>query len=141
MTRFLIDTSAFWRLLRSRRLHHLWRPVVLEGDVRSCYPQRAEFLRSARDISEYEQYAEMFAELYDDIAVPKSAGQWIAGLQHQAAQHGVHRALSAVDLQLCATAAHHGLTVLHDDNDFVTAASLATELNERNIHAGPAASS
>lgn len=141
MTRFLIDTSAFWRLLRSRRLHDLWRPVVLEGDVRSCYPQRAEFLRSARDIREYEQYTEMFAELCDDIAVPKSAGKWIAGLQHQAAQHGVHRALSPVDLQICATAAHHGLTVLHDHDDFVTAASLATELNERNIHAGPAASS
>jgi hypothetical protein len=47
----------------------------------------------------------------DDIAVPKSAGPWIAGLQHQAAQHGVHRALSAVDLQVCATAARHGLTV------------------------------
>ena len=78
MTRFLIDTSAFWRLLRSRRLHDLWRPVVLEGDVRSCYPQRAEFLRSARDIREYEQYTEMFAELCDDIAVPKSAGKWIA---------------------------------------------------------------
>jgi hypothetical protein len=29
--------------------------------------------------------------------------------------------------------------VLHDDNDFVVTASLATELNERNIHAGPAA--
>ncbi len=141
MTRFLIDTSAFWRLLRSRRLHDLWRPVVLEGDVRSCYPQRAEFLCSARDITEYEQYTEMFAALYDDVTVPKSAGQWIAGLQHQAAQHGVHRALSAVDLQICATAAHHGLTVLHDDNDFVTAAGLAMELNQRNIHAGPAASS
>ena len=70
MTRFLIDTSAFWRLLRSRRLHDLWRPVVLEGDVRSCYPQRAEFLRSARDIREYEQYTEMFAELCDDTPCP-----------------------------------------------------------------------
>jgi predicted nucleic acid-binding protein len=47
----------------------------------------------------------------------------------------------AVDLQICVTAAHHGLTVLHDDNDFVTAASLATELHERDIRAGPAASS
>jgi predicted nucleic acid-binding protein len=140
VTRFLIDSSALWRLLRSRRLHELWRPVVLDGDVRSCYLQRAEFLRSARDITEYEQYTEMFAELYPDVAVPKSAGQLITTLQHQAAQQGVHRALSAVDLQICATAAHHGLTVLHDDDDFVTAANLAIELHERNIHAGPAES-
>lgn len=139
MSTFLIDTSAFWRLLRSRRLHELWRPLVLDGDIRSCYPQRAEFLRSACDLNEYEQYAEMFAELYDDAAVPKTAGQWIAGLQHQAAQRGMHRALSVVDLQICATAAHHGLTVLHDDNDFVTAVGLATDLTERSVHTGPAA--
>lgn len=141
MTRFLIDSSAFWRLLRSQHLSELWRPVVLEGDVYSCYPQRTEFLRSARDLSEYEQYVDMFVSLYDDVAVPKSAGRWIAGLQYRAAQHGVHRALSVVDLQICATAAQHGLTVLHDDNDFMTAATWATELSERNVHAGPVTAS
>jgi hypothetical protein len=73
--------------------------VVVDGDIRSCYPQRVEFLRSARDINDYQQYTEMFAELYEDVAVPKTAGQWIAGLQHQAAQRGMHRALSAVDLR------------------------------------------
>lgn len=137
MIGYLIDSSALWRLLRSPRLHELWRPAVLDGDVHSCYPQRAEFLRSARDAAEYGQYADMFTELYDDVAVPKNAGGWIAGLQRRAAQHGKHQALSAVDLQICATAAHFGLTVLHDDNDFTTAAELAVELEERNVHKGP----
>lgn len=137
MIGYLIDSSALWRVLRSERLHELWRPVVMDGDVRSCYPQRAEFLRSARDHSEFGQFEGMFTDLYDDVAVPKNAGSWVAALQRGAAQRGSHRALSAVDLQVCATAAHHGLTVLHDDNDYVTAAGLATELAERNVHDGP----
>lgn len=134
---YLIDSSALWRVLRSVRLHELWRPVVMDGEVRSCYPQRAEFLRSARNHREFEQYEGMFTDLYDDVAVPKSAGSWVEALQRSASQRGLHRALSAVDLQVCATAAQHGLTLLHDDNDYVTAAKLATELTERNVHDGP----
>lgn len=137
MIGYLIDSSALWRLLRSSHLHGVWRPVVLDGEVRSCYPQRVEFLRSARSAEEYERYAEMFTELYDDVSVPKNAGTWIAGLQRRAARYGRHRALSAVDLQLCATAAHHGLTMVHDDADFTTAAEFAVELEERNVHDGP----
>lgn len=137
MIGYLIDSSALWRLLRSRDLHELWRSVVEDGDVRSCYPQRAEFLRSARNQREFGQYEDMFTELYDDVVVPKGASGWVAALQRGAVQRGLHRTFSAVDLQVCATAAHHGLTVLHDDNDYVTAAALATDLTEHNIHKPP----
>lgn len=137
MIGYLIDSSALWRVLRSAHLHELWRSVVLDGGVRSCYPQRAEFLRSARDSTEFGQYEDMFVDLYDDAAVPKTAGSWVAALQRRAARKGLRRALSAVDLQVCATAAHHGLTVLHDDNDYGTAAGLATDLTERNVRQGP----
>lgn len=137
IVRYLIDSSALWRMLRSASLHELWRPVVLEGDVRSCYPQRVEFLRSARNSEEFDQYMDMFESLYDEVAVPKHAGRWITALQRRAAEQGTHRALSAVDLQVCATAAHHGLTVLHDDRDYATAASVAADLVARNVHDGP----
>ncbi|MBE4738191.1 MULTISPECIES: PIN domain-containing protein [Streptomyces] len=137
MSGYLLDSSALWRLLRDRQLHEAWRPIVMDGDIRSCYPQRAEFLRSARGLKEYEAYSAMFAELYDDISVPKNAHHWIGGLQLRAAERGEHQALSAVDLQICATAAHHGLVVLHDDRDFVTAARLAVELRQLNVHQGP----
>jgi predicted nucleic acid-binding protein len=124
-------------MLRDLRLHERWRQAAIEGDIRSCYPQRAEFLRSARNLKEYEASRGMFDHLYADAAVPKSAGSWIGGLQWRAAEQGVHQALSAVDLQICATAAHHGLIVLHDDTDFVTAARCAVELRQRNVHEGP----
>ncbi|WP_326581858.1 PIN domain-containing protein [Streptomyces sp. NBC_00481] len=137
MSGYLLDSSALWRLLRDRRLHEVWRPVVMDGDIRSCYPQRAEFLRSARGLKEYEAYSAMFAELYDDVSVPKGAPHWIGGLQLRAAERGEHQALSAVDLQVCATAAHHGLVVLHDDRGFVTAARLAVELRQLDVRRGP----
>jgi predicted nucleic acid-binding protein len=137
VNRYLLDSSALWRMLRDPRLHDRWRQATIEGDVRSCYPQRAEFLRSARNLKEYEAYRGMFDELYADAHVPKSAGSWIGGMQWRAAERGAHQALSAVDLQICATAAHHDLVVLHDDADFVTAAHCAVELRQRNVHEGP----
>ncbi|WP_220040821.1 PIN domain-containing protein [Streptomyces sp. NTH33] len=135
--RYLLDSSALWRLLRNRNLHEAWRPVVADGYVLSCCPQRAEFLRSARDAKEYRAFSDMFADLYDDVPVPKSACLWIGALQQRAADQGAHRTLSVVDLQICATAAHHGLVVLHDDADFVTAARFAVELSQHNVHDGP----
>jgi predicted nucleic acid-binding protein len=47
--------------------------------------------------------------------------------------------LSAVDLLICATAVHHDLIVLHDDDDFVTAARHLPILRERIIHDTPEA--
>jgi predicted nucleic acid-binding protein len=49
------------------------------------------------------------------------------------AKAGEHRSASAVDLMIAATAAHHGLTVLHDDADYRTVARHAPDLGEHNI--------
>ncbi|MCX4550087.1 PIN domain-containing protein [Streptomyces sp. NBC_01387] len=137
MSGYLLDSSALWRMLRDKDLHAVWRESATDGDVRSCYPQRAEFLRSARGPKEYVAYEAMFTDLYDDVPLPKSAARWVSSLHRRAVENGAHQALSAVDLMVCATAAHHGLTVLHDDNDFVTAARFAVELRQRNVHDGP----
>ncbi|WP_256103529.1 PIN domain-containing protein [Streptomyces sp. ODS05-4] len=137
MSRYLLDSSALWRVLRDKDTRDLWQSAAEDGDIRSCHPQRAEFLRSARNLAEYDAMSEMFSQLYEDAAVPKTAGQWIESLQRRLAKAGAHRALSAVDLLVCATAAHHGLVVVHDDNDFVTAARCAVDLQHRPVGSGP----
>uniref|UniRef100_UPI003EBC8E3F PIN domain-containing protein n=1 Tax=Streptomyces tabacisoli TaxID=3156398 RepID=UPI003EBC8E3F len=137
MIKYLLDSSALWRLLRDRKLHESWHETIADGEIASCYPQRTEVLTSARNLVEFDGLSSMFTDLYGDVAVPKNAGLWIGGLQRRAADAGCHQALSAVDLQLCATAAHHGLVVLHDDRDFVTASRLAVELSQHNVHDGP----
>jgi len=135
--RYLLDSSALWRILRDAALRATWAEVVTAGAVGSCHPQRVEFRRSARTIDEYEQMSAMFAELYPDATVPKGAWQWIESAQYRLLRHGAHRALSAVDLLICATAAQRDLVVLHDDNDFATAARHLPDLRARSIHDVP----
>ena len=139
MIRYLLDSSALWRILRDTTLRASWAEIVSLGVIGSCHPQRVEFRRSARTIDEYDQMSGMFDALYPDAAIPKGAWQWIESAQYRLLHHGAHRALSAVDLLICATAAHHGLVVLHDDNDFVTAARHLPDLQERTIHDIPQA--
>ena len=138
MIRYLMDSSALWRILRDAALRAAWAEVITAGAVGSCQPQRVEFRRSARTIDEYEQMSQMFAALYPDVAVPKTAWRWIESAQYRLLRHGAHRALSAVDLLICATAAHHDQVVLHDDSDFATAARYLSDVRERAIHDVPA---
>lgn len=42
-----------------------------------------------------------------------------------------------MNLLIAATAAHHGLVFLHDDNDFATAARHLTDPRERRIQDTP----
>ena len=130
---YLLDTSGLVRLLRDPDLQETWYDAVDAEAIGSCYPQRTEFLSSARDRSEYDEIAEMFGDLYPDVSVPKNAGRWISSVQHHMAKAGEHRSASAVDLMVAATAAHHGLTVLHDDADYRTVARHTPDLSEHNI--------
>ncbi|MFD6393957.1 PIN domain-containing protein [Nocardia sp. NPDC060259] len=130
---YLLDTSALVRLIADPILREAWYDTIEVGAVASCYPQRAEFLYSARNSSEYDEIGEMFSDLYPDRAVPRTAGRWIDSVQRQMAQHGEHRSASAVDLMIAATAAHYGLVVLHHDADFRTVAKHAPELAEHDV--------
>ncbi len=130
---YLLDTSGLVRLLRDPALQRAWYDALDAEAIGSCYPQRTEFLYTARDRAEYEEITEMFDDLYPDVSVPKNAGRWIASVQHHMARAGEHRSASAVDLMIAATAAHHGLTVLHDDADYRTVARHTPDFSEHNI--------
>jgi predicted nucleic acid-binding protein len=126
---YLLDTSGLVRLLREPKLQEAWYAAVDAEAVGSCYPQRTEFLYTARGRAEYDEITEMFDDLYPDVSVPKNAGRWIASVQHHMAMAGEHRSASAVDLMIAAAAAHHGLTVLHDDAGYRTVARHASDFS------------
>ncbi|CAM2740254.1 PIN domain-containing protein [Skermania piniformis] len=130
---YLLDTSALVRLLSDSSLQRVWYDAIDGGAIASCYPQRAEFLYSARNALEYDQIAEMFVDLYPDRAVPRNAGRWIDATQRRMAGSGEHRSASAIDLMIAATAAHHGLILLHDDADYRVVANHAPDLAEHRI--------
>lgn len=136
MIRYLVDSTAVWRLMRDPALQTAWNHEMDEGAIGSCHPQRAEFRRSARSLVEFDDMTDMFADLYPDVAVPKAGWQWIEAAQYRLARHGQHRSLSVVDWLVCATAAYHGLIVLHDDKDFAAAARVLTDVRESNVHHG-----
>jgi predicted nucleic acid-binding protein len=109
--RYLLESSALWQILRDPALRAAWAEVVTAGAVGSCQPQRVELRRSARTADEYEQMSGMFEALYPDAAVPTDGWRWAESAQHRLLRHGAHRALSAVDLLICATAARKDLAV------------------------------
>lgn len=131
---YLLDTSGLVRVLSDPKLQSAWYDAIDAGAIASCYPQRAEFLYSAGNSREYDEIAEMFSDLYPDVAVPKHADRWVGATQHRMARAGEHRSASAVDLTIAATAAHHGLTVLHDDADYRTVARHASDLREHSVY-------
>ncbi|MFD5461703.1 PIN domain-containing protein [Kitasatospora sp. NPDC127059] len=77
--------------------------------------------------------SDTFPELYPDVSVPGNAGRWIDTVQRRMALAGQQRSASAVDLVIAATAAHHGLTVIHNDADYRTVARYAADLSEHSI--------
>ncbi|WP_219667202.1 hypothetical protein [Streptomyces bambusae] len=77
---------------------------------------------------------DLFGDLYPDVTVPKDAWRWIEAAQYRLAQRGRHQSLSVVDWLICATAAHQGLVVLHDDKDLTAAAGLLPDVQEHNVH-------
>jgi predicted nucleic acid-binding protein len=79
----------------------------------------------------------MFQALYPDVGIPKTAWQWVESAQYRLLRAGAHRALSCVDLLVCACAVSRGLVILHDDNDFVAAARHLPDLAERLVHELP----
>jgi predicted nucleic acid-binding protein len=130
---FLVDSSAVWRLQRQPELTEAWNSSVLSGAVGSCEPQRSEFRRSARNVSEFDQMNQMFRDIYPDVPVPKSVWRWIDSAQHRLAGAGAVRALSVVDLLICATAAARGLVIVHDDADYEIAERHLPDVRARRI--------
>jgi predicted nucleic acid-binding protein len=135
--RYLLDSSALWRILRDEPLRTSWADVIAAGAIGSCAPQRTEFMRSARGTDEYDEMSAMFRDLYTDAAIPKGTWRWVEFAQYRLVRHGAHRSLSAVDLVICAIAAQRDLVVLHDDGDFATAGRHLPDLRERSVHDTP----
>jgi predicted nucleic acid-binding protein len=135
--RYLMDSSAVWRILREPAVRAGWIDVISDHAIGSCQPQRVEFRRSARDPDEYEQMSAMFGDLYPDVGVPKTAWRWVESAQYRLLRAGAHRALSCVDLLICACAAVHRLVILHDNNDFAVAARHLPDLAVREVRTLP----
>lgn len=130
---YLVDSSALWRIQRDATVREFWRPAIEAGEVGSCAPQRIELLRSARQVTEFDQMSRDLVLHYPDVPVPKSIWRWVDSAQHTLVLAGTIRAFSLVDLLICGVAAQSGRAVLHDDHDFETAAQHLSDVRQRRV--------
>ena len=99
-------------------------PLIEAGLVATTAGLGAEALYSARNPVEYEQLWVDRRVAYEYL--PTEDEHWRAALQAQRelARQGRHRAVGMPDLLTAVLAAAHGLTVVHYDADFETAATV-----------------
>lgn len=140
MIGYLIDASGLWHLLRTPELMTAWEGHIAAGALRVCEPTRTEFLYSATGPAHRDELAEELDTICALAPVPKNAWRWVDTAQYKLTQKGQNRSAGAIDLVVCATAVHYGLTVLHVDNDFVTVAAVLPEVGQHDIRTWPAVS-
>jgi predicted nucleic acid-binding protein len=129
--RYLIDTSALVRILR-RQVDQSWHEQVTHGMVAICDPVLTEALTIVR-ATEYERVRTDLLEAYPWVPVPDRAWETVHSVQARLAVRGQHNGLSVADHLVVATALHHHLTILHEDADFGTAATVVSDIKEQRI--------
>jgi predicted nucleic acid-binding protein len=132
---YLLDTSGLWTLLRVPAVLAAWADHIAAGAVRVCEPTRAEFLYSATGPAHRDDLASELDTMCALAPVPKNAWRWVDTAQYRLTQHGQHRGPGPIDLLVCATAVHHGITVLHVDAGFATVSRVLPEVRQRDVRA------
>jgi predicted nucleic acid-binding protein len=92
----------------------------MAGLVGMCEPVRQEFLRAAGGAVAFREADGLLRELYPFHVLRDSVWEETAALQRRLAMRGWHQCASPIDLVVAVTAAHHKLTVLHNDRDLET---------------------
>ncbi|GHI89948.1 PIN domain-containing protein [Streptomyces xanthophaeus] len=133
MIRYLIDTSAYVHLVTHPDDMVGWDAEIETGAIGISEATRTEILFSANGPADRDDIESDLSALFGLVRIPKDAWRWVENAQYKLTQKGRHRAAGPLDLLVCATAVHHGLTVLHRDNDFATVARVIKEVHQRDV--------
>jgi predicted nucleic acid-binding protein len=120
-------------MLRTPAVMAVWADHIAAGALRVCEPTRTEFLYSATGPAHRDELTGELDDLCRIAPVPKNGWRWVDNAQYKLTQKGQHRGPGPGGLLVCATAVHHGLIVLHVDNDFATVADIVPEVQQRDI--------
>ena len=114
MAQFLADTSA-WN--RSRHVFERWSELTLRDELALCAPVRLELLYSVRRRRDYEAFrADLLG--FPNLGLDRWVTDFAENIQARLSARSAHRGPTAVDLLVAATAARHGVTLLHYDRHF-----------------------
>jgi predicted nucleic acid-binding protein len=116
--KFLIDTSALARLMRSGGFSLGWDQAVASGLVAVCPITELEFFCSARSAADRASGIQDMHDSFGWVPVHDRAFARAWEVQEELTEKGQHRSAGPVDLVLAATAELFDLTLLHHDHDF-----------------------
>lgn len=118
---YLLDTSTWAQATHDVAVATRLASHIRSGDVAVCTITALEVLYSARNVTEYQRDLDRLRGMpWRDLSDPRSA----LDLQLRLAQRGWHRT-PIPDVVIAATAAEHGMTVLHYDSDYERLAEIA----------------
>ncbi|SEL68109.1 PIN domain-containing protein [Streptacidiphilus jiangxiensis] len=111
---YLIDVSAVGRMMRPDVVV-AWREQVAAGQVGLCQATALQLLGSARTGEEYARMRTGLTTVYTAWSMPPDVFRLAEEYQERLARQGELRLGHPAALLPAATAAHHGLTLLHYD--------------------------
>jgi predicted nucleic acid-binding protein len=111
---YLLDTSAWVLAQKNRAVAERFVAETRVGALGLSMMTALEVLYTARNADDYRSIVANLRRLvWYDLGDQRAAIE----VQHRLAQRGQHRT-SLPDVVIAATAAEHGLTVLHYDSDY-----------------------
>lgn len=120
---YLIDTSGLFRILQGE-LRKAWSDQLAAGVIATCPIVELEFLYSARSLADRLEKQRLMHELLGWVPVHGGAYERAEQVQQLLTEAGAHRSAGPVDLLIAATAEYQRLTVLCDDRDYQTVATV-----------------
>lgn len=127
--RYLLDTSAYWRMQRSEATQKAWNRETIEGAIALAEPTRHEILHSARNGSERMEMAAMLDTVFSAASFTTDMWTWVDEAQLRLTAHS-QRCAGVIDLMVAAVAVNHDLIILNDDKDFAAVARLIPEVKQ-----------
>jgi predicted nucleic acid-binding protein len=122
--KYLADTSAVVRILRSRELLAHCVDAIGDGAVAVCPITELEHYFGVRSKADHEQQVGRLRETFSWVVMPQQVFEYAAEVQEALIEKGTHRSAGPIDLLTAATAQRHGLTLLHYDADFEQVAAV-----------------
>ena len=114
MTAYLFDASAWVLSGINRAVADRLAAEIRRGRLGLCTVTALELLYTARNAADYDRQLDRLRRLpWYDLRDPRAS----LAVQQRLARRGQHRT-SIPDVVVAATAAEHGLAVLHYDSDF-----------------------
>lgn len=120
---YLIDTSGLFRILQDK-LRQTWTDQLAAGVIAVCPVVELEFLYSARSLADRLAKQRLLREVFGWVPISDRAYERADAVQQLLTEAGKHRSAGPVDLLIAATAERERLTVLCDDRDYQTVASV-----------------